>query len=221
MKKELDELLCSRYPHIFCDRHADMRETAMCWGFACDDGWFDLIDVLCEEIQRQVDEGGCSQVKAVQVKEKFGSLHFYERGGDDFSSGLIWMADFLSMRICETCGAPGVRVTDGWHRTCCIQHSDGALTESDLVRRVVDPGQMFTLPPIRHPHWAHFAVALEDTIDNDMQRNHMPPIVIDEVIETETLNFRWHGGDDDGRARAFFRLFEAYVCRVALGRIRS
>ena len=47
MKKELDETLCAKYPLIFRDRNAPMTETAMCWGFSCGDGWYNLIDVLC------------------------------------------------------------------------------------------------------------------------------------------------------------------------------
>jgi hypothetical protein len=47
MRKELDEALCARYPLIFKDRNADMRTTAMCWGFDCGDGWYNIIDTLC------------------------------------------------------------------------------------------------------------------------------------------------------------------------------
>lgn len=47
MRKELDEELCRKYPLIFADRHKPMTETAMCWGFECGDGWYNLIDVLC------------------------------------------------------------------------------------------------------------------------------------------------------------------------------
>ena len=47
MKRELDEALCAKYPLIFRDRHADMRTTAMCWGFEIGDGWYNIIDVLC------------------------------------------------------------------------------------------------------------------------------------------------------------------------------
>ena len=47
MRKELDELLCEKYPLIFKDRHENMMHTAMCWGFSCGDGWFNIIDTLC------------------------------------------------------------------------------------------------------------------------------------------------------------------------------
>jgi hypothetical protein len=49
MKKELDELLCKRYPKIFRDRYSPMTVTAMCWGFDIGDGWFNIIEcaVVC------------------------------------------------------------------------------------------------------------------------------------------------------------------------------
>jgi hypothetical protein len=47
MRRELDEALCAKYPLIFKDRNADMRTTAMCWGFECGDGWYNIIDTLC------------------------------------------------------------------------------------------------------------------------------------------------------------------------------
>ena len=56
MKKELDDLLCSKYPKIFRDRNAPMNETCMCWGFDCGDGWFNIIDQLCGSIQRHIDQ---------------------------------------------------------------------------------------------------------------------------------------------------------------------
>jgi hypothetical protein len=55
MKSELDKALCERYPKIFADRHADMTQTAMCWGFDCGDGWFNLLDQLCSQIQSYID----------------------------------------------------------------------------------------------------------------------------------------------------------------------
>lgn len=54
MRRDLDEKLCAKYPEIFRDRHKPMTETAMCWGFACGDGWYPLIDTLCHLIMSDV-----------------------------------------------------------------------------------------------------------------------------------------------------------------------
>ncbi len=53
MRKELDEQLCAKYPLIFRNRNAPMTQTAMCWGFDCGDGWYNIIDVLCGLLSSQ------------------------------------------------------------------------------------------------------------------------------------------------------------------------
>lgn len=135
MKQELDELLCQRYPKIFVNRHGDPKETLMCWGFECGDGWYNIINQLCANIQHHVDWAqeqkekygrgeGCSQVVAVQIKEKFGTLRFYTDGGDEQIYGMIRMAESMSAVTCEECGAPGKHRSGGWIRTLCDTHEE-------------------------------------------------------------------------------------------------
>lgn len=151
MRRELDELLCAKYPKIFVNRHGDMKTTAMCWGFECGDGWFNIIDQLCANIQHHIDwserqrdlevkkgiEGELGmprtphvqQVVAVQVKEKFGALRFYTDGGDEQIYGMIRMAESMSAVTCEECGAPGKLRGRGWLYTACDVHTK----TSDLI----------------------------------------------------------------------------------------
>jgi len=138
MTEEKDKSLCEKYPKIFRDRNRSMQETCMCWGFECGDGWYDIIDALCGTIQHHLNWKRGSdkhkgmtdeewdeshQVVAAQVKEKFGGLRFYIRGGDDFVEGAIALAESLSFRTCEECGAPGSRRGGGWIRTLCDSHA--------------------------------------------------------------------------------------------------
>jgi len=46
----------------------------MGWGIQCDDGWFNLLSVLCERLQYLTDRDGSPQLVASQVKEKWGGL---------------------------------------------------------------------------------------------------------------------------------------------------
>jgi len=107
MRQALDDLLCQRSPGIFIDRHADSTVTGMCWGFCCDDGWFQLIDSLCAAISVCERVGTSPPVVARQVKEKFGRLRFCFRGGDDEIRRLVCLAEDLSETTCETCGRSG------------------------------------------------------------------------------------------------------------------
>ena len=66
MKRELDEALVAKYPKIFKYRHAPMTHTAMCWGFDCGDGWYNIVDVLCSNIQHHVDHKRKLRAKALR-----------------------------------------------------------------------------------------------------------------------------------------------------------
>jgi hypothetical protein len=134
MKEEFDKLLCEKYPKIFRDRHAPMTETCMCWGFECGDGWYQILNSLCGNIQSYIDWNNKSavagykdfqpveQVVAVQVKEKFGGLRFYYDGGDRHIAGMVRMAESWADNICEVCGNPGTSRGGGWIKTLCDEH---------------------------------------------------------------------------------------------------
>lgn len=127
MSPELDKKLCEKYPKIFADRDGHPMRTAMCWGFECGDGWYDLIDRLCGWLQFNTDRNGhlpkyANQVVAVQVKEKFGGLRFYVNNASDVQDGAISFAESMSYRICDVCGAPGKPNKEGWIRTRCEAH---------------------------------------------------------------------------------------------------
>ncbi len=122
MKRELQNKLYEKYPEIFQDRTKPMTETAMCWGIDCDDGWYDIIEKLCDTIM--IIRGNSNPI-ASQVKEKYGVLCFYINGGDDAVYLAIRMAERASSITCEICGKEGElweNIT-GWMKTLCI--SDG------------------------------------------------------------------------------------------------
>lgn len=54
MDQKLDFFLVKKYPEIFEDRYKDMRETCMCWGFDCEDGWFNILNNACNLIQSHI-----------------------------------------------------------------------------------------------------------------------------------------------------------------------
>ncbi|MCB1600686.1 MAG: hypothetical protein KDI66_11785 [Xanthomonadales bacterium] len=108
MSPDLDQLLCEKYSKIFADRRNP--DSCMFRGFACGDGWFNLIDRLCFRIQSGVDAGDRPQPVAAQVKEKVGGLRIYWRNADEMVRELTYFAGDVSEVTCELCGAPGERV---------------------------------------------------------------------------------------------------------------
>jgi hypothetical protein len=126
MSPELDKILVEKYPKLFRDRNGDMMKTAMCWGFEHGDGWFWILDNLCDSIQNYIDQNNkwskekVQQVIVTQVKEKFGSLCFYFNGGDSYIDGMVSLAENLSYKTCEFCGSmKEVGRTMGWISTIC------------------------------------------------------------------------------------------------------
>lgn len=128
MKAELQEKLFAAYPNIFAQKDLDMTKTAMCWGVSCGDGWYDLIDELCGNIQNHVDnfnrnkpEASRMVCQATQVKEKFGGLCFYTYGGDEYIDGMISFAESMSYHICTECGQRSEKNENnrGWIYTMC------------------------------------------------------------------------------------------------------
>lgn len=55
MRDDLDKGLVERFPKLFRDRYAPMSQTCMCWGFEHDDGWYNIIEMLCANIQSHID----------------------------------------------------------------------------------------------------------------------------------------------------------------------
>lgn len=91
-------------------------------------GWLHLIDALCEWLQFNTDKNShidyyATQVKAVQIKEKFGGLRFYVDDASDVQYAAISFAEHMSYHICEECGAPGEIRGNGCLRTLCDEHA--------------------------------------------------------------------------------------------------
>lgn len=112
------------YPKMFAEPYG---------GFCVGEGWWQIIESLCGQIQHYTDwkqeqkekynrGEGCAQVTVNQIKEKFGGLRFYYSGGDDTIDGMVRMAESWAAHSCEKCGDKGERRGGGWIRTLCDKH---------------------------------------------------------------------------------------------------
>lgn len=122
MDKEFDERLCAECPNLYADRHADMMSTCMCWGFDTMNGWNGIIRDLSlklEAIIAAMPDGERAKYRAMQVKEKFGTLRFYLTAETSEMDRLIDEAEKASAVTCECCGQPGKLRTKGWLFTLC------------------------------------------------------------------------------------------------------
>ena len=70
MTPEHDDYLCTTYPLLFKDRHGSPSKTLMCWGFACGDGWYSILDVLCRHLMEPYDRLQADITVAREMIEK-------------------------------------------------------------------------------------------------------------------------------------------------------
>ena len=106
------EKLINRFPNIFKEN----------FYFECDDGWFDIIFNLFNYMQQEINNSGCEQVVAAQVKEKFAGLRFYSSGGNEVTHAIIEKYSKLSSETCEITGGKGyLHEKNGWYKTLSIQ----------------------------------------------------------------------------------------------------
>lgn len=130
MNKKLEEQLFTKYPKLFAQKDLSMQETCMCWEICTGNGWYWLIDSLCNCIQNYIDANKKPQVEIVQLKEKFGQLRYYLTGADDTIGGMVWLAEDMSYQICETCGSTiDITHTKGWIKTICKKCIEGKETK--------------------------------------------------------------------------------------------
>ena len=104
MRKELDEQLCREFPNLYRNRGKSMQETCMCWGFDCDDGWFQIIYDLSKKLEAEMlklPEKQRPFYGASQVKEKYGGLRFYVDSYTDEIGSLIREAEEKSEKTCR------------------------------------------------------------------------------------------------------------------------
>ena len=151
--KTRSQELYDKFPKLFRQQDLSMQETCMCWGIACGDGWFDIINEACEKLTALANEYNAT-IEFGQVKEKFGGLRLYiditYEGNNEKQividvisptgevttltktpKEVVWQkaheitshAEELSYKTCEVCGKPGVTRNGSWISTLCDEHA--------------------------------------------------------------------------------------------------
>jgi hypothetical protein len=133
MKELLAAELYTKYPSLFCLKD-NRNEPIGAYGIECQDGWFEILSSLCFMIaqqERNIEGNNKYRVsknqepivyesfRFTQIKEKFGGLRVYYYGGNEYTRGLIGMAESWSYHTCEKCGSKGSPDKRGWIMTLC------------------------------------------------------------------------------------------------------
>ena len=144
MNEANTRMLMLDFPRLYRDAADD--ESRMSRRFTCGDGWFNLIYELSAAIEAEARKIGLNPMsddwpRAVQIKEKLGTLRFYIRTSSvpgefqgvgqenrvsmrpvariDAIRSLVEEAEETSANICENCGQAGVLREAGGARVTC------------------------------------------------------------------------------------------------------
>jgi hypothetical protein len=103
---ELAEKLYTDFQQLYRDRYKSKYESAMCWGFDCGDGWYQLLYDLSQELSNYLAANLALDFEVVQVKSKFGILHFHLNYRDAATDKIIALARQRASVTCELTGKP-------------------------------------------------------------------------------------------------------------------
>lgn len=122
MNKTNTQALIQDFPHLYRLAREGMQ-SSMYYGFACGDGWFQILYELSAKIVARASAHGIDQnddryPAVAHVKEKFGILRFYTSGHSEYKD-LIEEAVAKSSVTCEVCGQTGTLRAQNWIKVSC------------------------------------------------------------------------------------------------------
>lgn len=78
-------------------------------------GWHKLGEQFIDELWEELDRSNLHETYEVhQVKEKYGSLHWYDAGGNDETNRILYKYEEISYYTCCICGKTATWLTNGW-----------------------------------------------------------------------------------------------------------
>ncbi|GAA5076685.1 hypothetical protein N0B44_12170 [Roseibacterium beibuensis] len=108
--------ILAKHPALLGSEPTDLKAFGVC----CGPGWLPILKSLFDDFEKIRQEDGLT-ITVFQVKEKFGELRVYVRGGNDRVQHRLRDAEWDAMFTCEDCGgrSPGVQSLGGGLNNLC------------------------------------------------------------------------------------------------------
>ena len=127
--------LCDTYPwllprNVWTDKIPDDYDYSYTILDDMPDGWRDAFgEQICSEIEAILEEADYQdKYRIMQIKEKFGSLRWYDNGAPASIykriQDVIRRYELISYKTCIACGAPADGLTAGWIMPFCQHCAD-------------------------------------------------------------------------------------------------
>ena len=97
----LTENLYKAFPYLYRGRTRPQEESSMCWGFECDDHWYQWLHDLSRKLTTYHEHNQDVEFEVVQVKWKLGSMRFRLMEVDPISRNLVWLKNNEIREIVE------------------------------------------------------------------------------------------------------------------------
>lgn len=94
---------------------------------AIPDGWRTAFgEDICQEIMEELVRNNCVDTyRVLQIKEKYGELHWYSQGGTErIHCEIVPKYEKMSRQICIQCGQPATLISEGWISPWCNTCAD-------------------------------------------------------------------------------------------------
>ena len=83
-------------------------------------GWRKVFGLqICEDLRNAIKKSNITNYAIEQVKEKFGTLCWYDENGNDEIRAITLKYSELTYRICQICGSPAEYVSKRWISYYC------------------------------------------------------------------------------------------------------
>lgn len=83
---------------------------------AMPEGWLIVFgyEMICELREELLNLNLLNEYRIMQIKEKFGTLRWYDMGNTKKGFEIISKYCGQSAKVCQCCGEPATHMTDGW-----------------------------------------------------------------------------------------------------------
>ena len=136
-EKERNKQLIEKYPFLLPhNRWTDKVDENYNYEYteldAMPEGWRKAFgEQMCQEIKDElIKASALEKYRIMQIKEKYGSLRWYDNFNTQKGYDIIHKYEEISTRTCIQCGEPATRITTGWIAPYCDRCIDDALEYS-------------------------------------------------------------------------------------------
>ena len=156
--KAFNKKLITEYPfllprNLFSDKVSEDYDYSYTLLDLFPEGWRNTfaLNMLSEIKDELININQLEEFRILEIKEKYGTLHFYTNFTTDKLNAIICKYEDLSMLTCYKCGNPSTHVSLGWITYLCndcISNSKNVrkLTSEDIpIRTLYKDGKEETL----------------------------------------------------------------------------